>query len=137
MRYTITQAAERCNVKPHTLRFYEKEGLLPFVERTPGGIRSFKESDLAWLEIVNCLKETGLPIKEIKEFIDLFMQGDATLKQRQALIKRHRDDVKKQIKALRNNLKIIEDKVLYYEEAVNAGTESIHEAKYPFIKETY
>lgn len=75
MTYTIAQAAQRCGLTVHTLRYYEKEGLLPYVERTAGGNRMFKEDDFKWLNTINCLKDTGMPIKKIKEFIDYCMQG--------------------------------------------------------------
>lgn len=62
-----------------TLRYYDMEGLMPFVERPPSGNRLFKESDLSDLKVIECLKATGMPIKEIKNFIDWCSEGDATL----------------------------------------------------------
>ena len=70
MIYTVGEAAAKIGVNPSTLRYYDKEGLLPFVERSGGGIRMFKETDLEWLSTIECLKKTGMPIKEIKQFID-------------------------------------------------------------------
>lgn len=78
MFYTIGEMAKKLNVAPSTLRYYDKEGLLPFVERSGGGIRMFKDSDFEWLSIIECLKKTGMPIKEIKNFIDWCMEGDST-----------------------------------------------------------
>lgn len=66
MDYTIGEVAKIINISPHTLRFYDKEGLLPFVERSESGIRRFKEEDFGKLMIIECLKKTGMPIKDIK-----------------------------------------------------------------------
>lgn len=70
MLYTVGEMAKRLHVPPSTLRYYDKEGLLPFVERSGGGIRMFKDSDLEWLNIISCLKQAGMSIKDIKTFID-------------------------------------------------------------------
>lgn len=129
MIYTIGDAAKRCGLTPHTLRFYDKEGLLPYVERGPSGIRKFKESDFEWLAIINCLKDTGMPIKEIKEFIDWCMEGDATLTQRLEFMKKHKQDVQVKMDHLKKNMEMIDYKLWYYETAVEAGTEEIHKKK--------
>ena len=71
MPYTIGQMAEKLGVAPSTLRYYDKEGLLPFVERTAGGIRIFSDGDLETLKIINCLKDTGMQIKDIRNFISM------------------------------------------------------------------
>ena len=71
MAYTIGEMAKRLGVPASTLRYYDKEGLLPFVERSAGGIRVFRESDFEWLRIIECLKKTGMSIKNIREYIEL------------------------------------------------------------------
>ena len=68
MVYTVGEMAKKIGVAPSTLRYYDKEGLLPFVERSGGGMRMFKDSDLDWLRIIECLKRTGMPIKEIRQW---------------------------------------------------------------------
>ena len=70
MAYSISEVAQKLNLTVYTLRYYDKEGLMPFVERTPSGTRLFKESDIGALKVIECLKSTGMPIKEIKSFID-------------------------------------------------------------------
>ena len=62
MYYTVGEMAKRLGVAPSTLRYYDQEGLLPFVERSEGGIRVFKESDYEWLQVIGCLKKTGMPL---------------------------------------------------------------------------
>ena len=86
MFYTIGEMAKKMGVAPSTLRYYDKEGLLPFVERSGGGIRMFKGEDIEWLSIIECLKKTGMPIKEIKQFIDWCIEGDSTIDKRLELI---------------------------------------------------
>ena len=75
MVYTVGEMAKKIGVAPSTLRYYDKEGLLPFVERSGGGMRMFKDSDLDWLRIIECLKRTGMPIKEIRQFVDWVYGG--------------------------------------------------------------
>ena len=79
MTYTIGEMAKLLDVAPSTLRYYDKEGLLPFMERTESGIRIFKDSDYGILKIIHCLKATGMQIKDIKEFINLVIQGDENI----------------------------------------------------------
>lgn len=127
MPYTVGEMAKQIGVAPSTLRYYDKEGLLPFVERSGGGIRLFKDSDREWLAVIECLKKTGMPIREIKRFVDLCHEGDATIDERLQLIKRRRDAVLKQMESLNETLSLLEYKRWYYETAKEAGTCSIHD----------
>ncbi len=120
--YTIGEMAELLGVATSTLRYYDKEGLLPFVERTAGGIRRFKESDLEWLVTIEHLKKTGMPIKDIRVFIDWCMEGDETIACRLDLIERQRAAVQQQIAQLQDTLKILDYKQWYYQTAKAAGT---------------
>ncbi|WP_285885321.1 MerR family transcriptional regulator [Cytobacillus oceanisediminis] len=118
--------AKELNLTVYTLRYYDKEGLMPFVERTPSGNRLFKESDLSALKVIECLKATGMPIKEIKNFIDWCSEGDATLQQRYDMFLERRANVEAQMEELRKTMEVIEHKCLYYKTALEAGTEDIH-----------
>ncbi|WP_366247272.1 MerR family transcriptional regulator [Terribacillus aidingensis] len=124
--YTISEAAKELNVTAYTLRYYDKEGLMPFVERTASGQRLFKESDIADLNIIECLKSTGMPIKEIKTFIDWCTDGDVTLQQRFDMFMERKSVVEKQMEELKETMKLIEHKCFYYKTALEAGTEDIH-----------
>lgn len=126
MYYTIGEIAKKVNISPHTLRFYEKEGLLPFVERSKSGIRMFKDEDFRWLMIIECLKKTGMPIKDIKTLIDLTMEGDSTIDQRLEMFRKQKEAVEKQIAELQKTLELLEYKCWYYETAKNAGTCAVH-----------
>ncbi|MGN0567675.1 MAG: MerR family transcriptional regulator [Acutalibacteraceae bacterium] len=125
MLYTIGEMAKRLGVPPSTLRYYDKEGLLPFVERSSSGIRMFKDSDFEWLKIIGCLKKTGMQLADIKIFIEMAMQGDETIDERLALIVKQKQAVKEQIDELSKTLKTLEFKEWYYKTAKEAGTTDV------------
>lgn len=118
MAYSIAETAKKFSVSAHTLRFYEKEGLLPFVERTTTGIRSFSENDLEALKIIMCLKNTGMQIKDIKHFIDLCTEGETTFEKRLDLFRRQKENVEKQLAELQKNYDTILYKEQYYIDAI-------------------
>ncbi len=122
MLYTVGEVAKRMNVAASTLRYYDKEGLFPFVERSGGGMRMFKDEDFAWLEIIDCLKRTGMSIKDIKHFVDCCVEGDATIDERLGIIQSQRDAVINQMKEMQEMLDILNFKTWYYETAKEAGT---------------
>lgn len=125
MFYTIGEMAKIVNVPPSTLRYYDKEGLLPFVERTEGGIRMFKESDYEGLCIINCLKNSGMPLKNIKNFMQMVSQGDASIESRLELIEKQRIRVLQDLEKIQQLLKILDYKVWYYSTAKAAGTTAV------------
>ena len=129
MEYTISQAAEKFGITAHTLRFYDKEGLLPFVDRGSGGRRIFKDGDLGWLRIIGCLKETGMPIREIRDYLDLCMKGDKTLQTRLDVMRAHKAKMLEKLAEIKKYMKMIDYKLDYYEKAIAAGTEAVHGAK--------
>ena len=122
MLYTIGEMADRLGVPASTLRYYDKEGLLPFVGRSDSGIRMFKDSDFEWLQIIECLKKTGMRLADIRHFVEMAMQGDDTIAERLELIVRQKEQVAHQIRELEQTLKILEFKQWYYETAKEAGT---------------
>lgn len=124
--YSISEVANELNLSVYTLRYYDKEGLIPFVERTASGTRLFKESDMEALRIIECLKSTGMPIKEIKNFIDWCSDGDSTLRKRYDMFLERKATVEAQMEELRKTMEVIEHKCLYYKTALEAGTEDIH-----------
>ncbi|KAF6626732.1 MerR family transcriptional regulator [Paenibacillus sp. LX16] len=124
--YSISEVAKELNLTAYTLRYYDKEGLMPFVERTSSGTRLFKESDIDALKIIECLKSTGMPIKEIKNFIDWCSGGDSTLQQRYDMFMERKATVEAQMEELKKTMEVIEHKCSYYKTALKAGTENIH-----------
>lgn len=125
MLYTIGEMAKQLGVAPSTLRYYDKEGLLPFVGRSEGGMRLFKESDYEFLKIIECLKATGMQLKDIKTFIFLVLEGDRSIDERLALFNKQKNAVEQQLKALQETLDTVTFKCWYYETAKLAGTTDV------------
>ena len=100
MVYTVGEMAKMLEVPASTLRYYDKEGLLPFVERSPGGMRMFQETDFEWLQVIGCLKKAGMPLRDIRVYIELAMQGDDTIGERLALFEHQREVLREQMEQL-------------------------------------
>ncbi|AIQ62586.1 HTH-type transcriptional regulator AdhR [compost metagenome] len=113
--YTINEVATACNVSAHTIRFYDKEGLLPFVTRNSTRNRQFSEADLEMMKLICCLKNSGMQVKEIKQYIDLCMQGEETAQARRELMVDHRKAILKQIDDYKKNLNIVDLKIAFYD----------------------
>ncbi len=126
--YSISEVSDLLCIAPSTIRYYDAEGLLPFLERV-NGRRVFHESDLSSMRLIECLKNTGMSIRDIKAYFTLAKQGDSTLEARRDIILKQKQSILDQIEALKLNLKTIEHKEKYYKEAIEAGTESIHVKK--------
>lgn len=112
--YTIKQVSKITNLSPYTIRYYDKEGLLPFVSRKESGIRNFSDTDLEWINLITCLKNTGMHIKQIKQYIDWYILGIDTFADRKNLLLSHRENVIKQMADLQSNLNKINKKIEYY-----------------------
>lgn len=126
MNYTIRQVAEKMGVTVPTLRYYDKEGLLPFVDKKLNGTRVFKDEDFQGLAIITCLKNSGVSIKDIKKYMDLCTAGDNTLQERLEIFLERKEAVQKQMEELNKVMETINHKIWYYETAIGAGTEAVH-----------
>ncbi|MDF2596316.1 MAG: MerR family transcriptional regulator [Clostridia bacterium] len=113
--YTINEVAKICDISVYTIRFYDKEGLLPFVTRNNTGNRQFSEADLEVIKVICCLKNTGMQVKEIKQYIDLCMQGKDTAPARRQIMLEHRKSIRKQVDDLKKNLNIVDLKIAFYD----------------------
>ena len=122
MVYTVGEMAKRLGVPASTLRYYDKEGLLPFVERSSGGIRMFRETDMEWLQLIGCMKKAGMSIRDIRRYIQLTQQGDDTIGVRLQMFRRQKQVLEEQIAQLQHTLKTVEYKCWFYETALAAGT---------------
>ncbi len=131
MPYTIKQAAELAGVTPVTLRYYDREGLLPFMQRSDSGYRLFSDDDLAMLRVIECLKKTGMPIKDIRQFCEWVQMGDGSLRQRHEMFLERKRVVEAQMAELQETLDFVNHKCWYYETALAAGTEKIHRKERP------
>lgn len=128
MKYSISEIAEIMGVSASTIRFYDKEGLLPNIKRESGK-RIFTDEDFKWLKVLNCLKNIGMPLKEIREYLELAEKGDASLEERYNIILNQKKYIQDQIKMLKQSLKELEYKEWYYKTAIDAGTENIHKGR--------
>jgi DNA-binding transcriptional MerR regulator len=126
MSYTISQAAEKMGVTVPTLRYYDNEGLLPFLDKKPDGTRVFKDEDFQGLAIITCMKNSGMPIKDIKKYMDLCEQGDTSLQERLDIFFERKEAVQKQMEELNKVMETINHKIWYYETAIEAATEEVH-----------
>lgn len=126
MEYSISQVSKAMDIPASTLRYYDKEGLLPTIERKDSGHRLFTEKEIEMLGVIECLKETGMSIKDIKLYAQLTELGDATLEERYQLFQHQKNELEKQLSKLHESLKLLQYKCHYYESAIEAGTEKIH-----------
>lgn len=131
MSYTIKEASALTGIPATTLRYYDKEGLLPFIKRRESGYRLFSEGDIMMLRVIECLKKTGMSIKDIRQFSDWVQQGDDTLHQRYEMFLERRRIAEAQMEELQKTLDLIDHKCRYYETAIEAGTERIHQSAGP------
>ena len=112
--YTIQQVAKISGLSAHTLRYYEKIGLLHSISRNSNGYRQFTQEDIAWIEFLNRLRATGMPVKLMLEFAYLRSKGPSTTADRRQLLEKHRSEVLQLIKELKQNLAVIENKIAHY-----------------------
>ena len=119
---TVGEISKLLNIPASTLRYYDKEGLLPFVERSSSGIRKFQDNDIEWLKMIECLKKSGMSIKDIKTYLELTLQGDDTIHERLELFKKQRRILQEQMASLQRTLDMLDYKCWYYEAARAAGS---------------
>lgn len=122
MEYTIGQVSQIFNLPVSTLRYYDKQGLFPNLQRH-SGIRKFSDKDLEAIRVIECLKRSGLEIKDIKSFMDWCSEGAATYPQRKALFDKQKETVESEIEHLSRVLDMLKFKCWYYEQAINDGNE--------------
>jgi DNA-binding transcriptional MerR regulator len=113
---SIQQVAAVTQLSTHTLRYYERIGLLAPIERASSGHRRYSSQDIAWINFLTRLRATGMPIREMQQFAELRRQGDRTLSQRRQLLEIHQQQVYQQIDDLTENLKVIREKIQHYQE---------------------
>jgi DNA-binding transcriptional MerR regulator len=117
---TISGAARASGVSAHTLRYYERAGLLDPVDRAASGHRRYAEEDLARIQFLTKLRSTGMPIRQIREYAELMRRGDDTHEARLALLEAHRDTVRAHLAETERNLELIDYKIGYYRERLAA-----------------
>lgn len=120
--FTISQMAERCGLSAHTLRYYERIGLIQSVARGSSGHRRYSPQDVEWIAFINRMKATGMSIQKMQEFAELRRKGERSIPQRRALLERHNEQVEAHIRELEAALSALQDKVTYYRECESVMT---------------
>ena len=118
--YSIQEVSQKTGLTAHTLRYYEKEGLLSGVERTQGGFRQYTDEDLERLGLICCLKNTGMSIQEIARFVQLTHEGDHTLEERVELLRAHRERVLERMEEMQQYLDKVNRKLNFFTEKLRA-----------------
>ncbi len=112
----ITEVSKRYNLTTDTLRYYERIGLIPPVNRTPGGIRDYSEIDCNWIEFIKCMRDAGLPVGVLAKYVSLFQEGDITLEARKSILTEQRDRLIERIEAMQSTLDRLNVKIKRYED---------------------
>ena len=120
--YSIGQISEMFNLPISTIRYYDKEGLFPQIERQ-SGIRKFSDAEVEALRVIECLKASGLEIREIKQFMEWTTEGSATYARRKQLFETRKAAVEEEISQLQKTLAMLKYKCWYYETAIHDGNE--------------
>ena len=118
--YSIQDVSNKTGLSTHTLRYYEKEGLIPGVERSQGGFRQYTDEDLERLGLIRCLKNTGMSIQEIARFVQLTHEGDHTLEERVELLREHRERVLERMAEMQEHLDKVTWKLNFFTEKLRA-----------------
>jgi DNA-binding transcriptional MerR regulator len=113
--YTIQEAAQEMEVSAHTLRYYERIGLLPSIQRSDNGRRNYTEEDLGWVYWLKLLRESGMSIRAMKRYVEITRAGDQTIDERCAMLEEHRNQLRAQIEKLQRYLERLEQKVEFYQ----------------------
>ncbi len=122
--YSIGEISKMFQLPISTLRYYDKEGLFPHLKRV-NGVRQFSESEIETLRVIDCLKRSGLEIKDIKEYMALCSLGNATLKQRKAIFEKQKEEVLQEMEKLQKVLSMLNYKCWYYEKNDEAYVQAL------------
>ena len=125
--YSIGEISKMFQLPISTLRYYDKEGLFPHLKRV-NGVRQFSESEIETLRVIDCLKKSGLEIKDIKEYMVLCSLGNATLKQRKEIFEKQKEEVLQEMEKLQKVLSMLNYKCWYYDQAIEKNDEAYVQA---------
>lgn len=119
MNYSIKEVAEKFNISSYTLRYYEREGLIPSVLRNDSGRRVYTDIDLGWLQLVCCMRATGMSISYIKNYVNLCTDGIDTLPERRNIMIEQKEILKEEIRKYTELLELVDMKLDYYDEKIS------------------
>ena len=118
---TIKEVCEKYDITADTLRYYERVGVIPEVSLTKGGIRDFSERDLGWVENAICMRNAGVPVEMLIEYVRLFQEGDGTFKARRDLLAEARSEIQEQLDRITETARLLDYKISRYDEAIKTG----------------
>lgn len=113
--YSAKEASEITGLSTATLRYYEKEKLLPQIARNNQKYRQYTDEDIEWIKMIQCMRMANIPIQSIKEYVSLLVRGGETIEQRYAMVQNHMKDIKNQMANLKNAFILTQKKLLFYE----------------------
>lgn len=138
MELTIGEAAEKLHLSIHTLRYYEKEGLLLPVKRADNGQRVYTLDDIQWVYMIRCLRDTGMSIQNIKQYLSLFKQGLKTVPERKEFLEQNKKHIDQQILLFQTTKLLLEKKIEYYkniETSLAGGKTSVSDSCSDYFNE--
>jgi DNA-binding transcriptional MerR regulator len=112
----IKEVSQKTNLEPHTIRYYEQEGLLPFIKRDEHGYRNFEESDLGWFDFINCLKITGMSINDLRKIITMTVNEEKDFDSRRKILLDHKRKLEQQQEELNKAFNKVEVKLQYFDD---------------------
>ncbi|QMU08714.1 MerR family transcriptional regulator [Levilactobacillus suantsaii] len=121
MAYRIQEVAQKCHLSTYSIRYYHDHGMLPFVQRDAHNNRVFHDIDLEWLNLIKCLRQTGMPLKRIRHYLDLVQQGDTTIPERYAIMQAQQAQAQQELATTQAHLAIITHKVDHYHDILATG----------------
>ncbi|MGG1314633.1 MerR family transcriptional regulator [Cohnella laeviribosi] len=122
---TIAEVSEKFDLSQDTLRYYERIGLIPRVNRNKSGVRNYTEEDCKWIEFIKCMRGAGLPVEVLIEYVGLFQQGDETLEARKELLIEQRNQLIMRIEEMKKTLERLNYKIERYEQAIVAKEKTL------------
>lgn len=128
MGYTVKEVSEMLGLSIPTLRYYDKMGLLPGLQRKSSGYRIFSDGDIEMLKIINSFKQAGFQIKDIQNYIALALKGDGTLQERYEIFLKQEQALNDKIQALQNAMEVTQKKLAYYRVAIQNGPDTLPRA---------
>ncbi len=114
----ISEVSQQYDISPDTLRYYERVGLIPTVNRTESGIRDYNQIDIEWVDFIKCMRNAGLPIEILTEYVELVQQGDHTNEARKQILIDQRDELVHKMEEMQKTLDLLNYKIEVYENAV-------------------
>lgn len=118
---TISEVSKRYGIPQDTLRYYERIGVIPAVNRSRNGLRDYTEEDCGWVELAACMRSAGLPLETLAEYVRLCQEGDVTIPDRRSLLLEQKEHLEVQLKAVQETLKRLEYKISCYDRAMETG----------------